>query len=91
MGTQTVKVSRLYFFTLTLQTPHSPLGVKIAAGPGGDNKCPSFYPTSEAWSAVRQDTSFFAQNQKRGLTSNILKNISPAKADTYFEKGKLTD
>ena len=60
----------LYFFTLTLQT-HSLLGVKITAGPGGDNKCPSFYPTSEAWSAVGQDTFVFAQNQERGFNSKI--------------------
>ena len=64
----------LYFFTLTLQT-HSLLGVKITAwqvrGPGGDNKCPSLYPTSEAWSAVGQDTFVFAQNQERGFNSKI--------------------
>ena len=61
----------LYFFTLTLQTPHSVLGVKIVAGPGGDNKCPSFYPTSEAWSAVGQDTFVCAQNQERVFNSKI--------------------
>ena len=33
----------------------------------------------------------YGKNTNIHYSRNMLQNISPAKADTYFEKGKLTD